>query len=258
MKKIKLGIYGPAGRMGSDILLQASNYKNLKVSSLCERKGHPLVGKLICGKLVQDDLKKFVSATDVIIDFTIPKATIELLESLKDNKNVCLVTGTTGYTEKEEKTFRNLSCGLKVLRSFNMSIGINLLRNLVEISSKRIGNFSDVEISEIHHNKKRDIPSGTAMILAEAITQGNKKTNKLSFRKKGSNSQRNVHEVGFSSIRGGDVVGEHTVHFFMDGERIELTHKAIDRKVFSNGALEAAEWIYKKKAGLYSIIDMLG
>jgi len=258
MKKIKVGIFGPAGRMGSDILLRIPNFKNLEISSLCERKGHLSVGKSLCGCMIHEDVKKIISSSDVIIDFTIPKATIQLLETLKNNKDVCLVTGTTGYSEKEEKLFKKLSHGLKVLRSFNMSIGINLLRNLVEVSSKRIGNFSDIEISEIHHNKKRDIPSGTAMILADSIKQGNTKVNKFSFREKGSNSQRKMHEIGFSSIRGGDVVGEHTVYFFMDGERIELTHKATDRKIFSNGALEAAGWLYNKKPGLYSIIDMLG
>ena len=257
MKKIKLGIFGPEGRMGADLLVQQKNFKDLELSSLCERKGHPSIGKIINGKKILDNVEQFVSLSDVIIDFTVPEATIELMRVMKNYKKVSLVTGTTGYNKNSEKIFLNLSKGKKILRSFNMSIGINLLKNLAGISSKSIGELADIEITEIHHNKKKDIPSGTALVLVDSIKKGCKKIKKYTYRKDGPNNPRKTNEIGLTSIRGGDIIGEHRVYFFLDGERIELSHKASDRKIFSNGALEAARWINNKKPGLYSIKDML-
>ena len=147
---------------------------------------------------------------------------------------------------------------LKILQSFNMSFGINILRELVKKTAKNISEESDIEISETHHNLKRDIPSGTALTLADSINEGAKVKKKHSYRLQSANLVRKKNEIGFSSIRGGDVVGEHSVYFFLDGERIELTHRALDRKIFSNGALRAAVWIFKKKPGMYSLIDVLG
>ena len=204
-----------------------------------------------------DNVEQFVSLSDVIIDFTVPEATIELMRVMKNYKKVSLVTGTTGYNDSSEKIFLNLSKGKKILRSFNMSIGVNLLKNLAGISSKSIGELADIEITEIHHNKKKDIPSGTALVLVDSIKKGCKKIKKYTYRKDGPNNPRKTNEIGLTSIRGGDIIGEHIVYFFLDGERIELSHKASDRKIFSNGALEAAKWINNKKPGLYSIKDML-
>ena len=245
MKKIKIGIFGPKGRMGESILEQIKNFSELKLSSLCENKKHSIVGKEIAGILVHSNLKKLVNESDVIIDFTIPEATINLLEELrKSKKKTAVVTGTTGFTKSQEKKFLKLCKGLKILQSFNMSLGINILKELVKKTAKIISEESDIEISEIHHNMKRDVPSGTALTLADSVNEG------VKVKKK--------NEIGFSSLRGGDVVGEHSVYFFMDGERIELTHRAVDRKIFSNGALKAATWIFNKKPGMYSLIDMLG
>jgi len=259
MKKVKIGIYGPEGRMGKDILQHTIKHKNIQIAYLCEQKKHPSIGNTTQGVNIGDNIEKLIDLSDVIIDFTTPKATLLLMKCIKkSNQNPYLVTGTTGYSETEETKFLELSKGLKILRSFNMSIGINLLKNLVTISSKKIGSISDIEIFEIHHNQKKDIPSGTAITLADSIREGNKKFKKFAFREKSSDNLRRKEEIGFSCIRGGDVVGEHTVYFFLNGESLELTHKAFDRKVFSYGALEAAIWIYGKKPGLYSIIDMLG
>ena len=257
MKKIKIGIFGPKGRMGESILEQIKNFSELKLSSLCENKKHSIVGKELAGILVHSDLKKLVNESDVIIDFTIPEATINLLEELrKSKKKTAVVTGTTGFTKSQEKKFLKLCKGLKILQSFNMSLGINILKELVKKTAKIISEESDIEISEIHHNMKRDVPSGTALTLADSVNEGVRwkkiaiDYNRLTYLEK--------NEIGFSSVRGGDVVGEHSVYFFMDGERIELTHRAVDRKIFSNGALKAATWIFNKKPGMYSLIDMLG
>ena len=138
-----------------------------------------------------------------------------------------------------------------------MSLGVNILKNLAKMASFNLADISDIEISETHHNMKRDVPSGTALTLADSILEGSNALRKLNYRKKASNSVRSKNEIGFTSIRGGDIVGEHTVFFFMDGERIELTHKEKNRKIFSLGALKAAEWIVKKKPGFYSMLDMI-
>ena len=168
-----------------------------------------------------------------------------------------LVTGTTGYTTTEEKKFQGLVNGRKVLRSFNMSIGINLMKNLIKAASKNISSQSDIEIVEIHHNKKKDIPSGTSISLAKSVQEGFKGITEFSYREENKNKVRGKNEIGFASIRGGDVIGEHTVYFFLNGERIELKHIASSRKIFSVGALKAASWLHQKKAGLYTISDML-
>ena len=259
MKKIKIGIFGPKGRMGKSILKQIKNFRELQLSSLCEDKSHPIVGKELESMIVHSNLKKLIDESEVIIDFTLPKATINLLEELrKSNKKTALITGTTGFTKSQEKKFLELSKGLKILQSFNMSLGINILKELVKKTAKNISEESDIEISETHHNLKRDIPSGTALTLADSVNEGAKVKKKHSYRLQSANLLRKKNEIGFSSIRGGDVVGEHSVYFFLDGERIELTHRAVDRKIFSNGALRAAVWIFKKKQGMYSLIDMLG
>ena len=258
MKKIKIGIFGPYGRMGSDLIEQIKMFDSMELSSLCERKKHKMVGKEIDKVLVQDNIENLINDSDVIIDFTSPQATIELLRTLKRiNAKTAIVTGTTGYSSGEEKKFKSLVKGITILRSFNMSIGINLLKNLTKLTSKIIGSESDIEILETHHNKKRDIPSGTSLSLADSVSEGNPNIKKHSFREKNNNRVRQKSEIGFSSIRGGDVVGEHTVYFFLNGERIELKHIATGRKIFSIGALEAANWIFKKKPGLYTIMDMV-
>ena len=158
MKKIRIGIFGPDGRMGNDLLNQIKNFKELKLSSLCEKKGHKSIGKRISEIFVEDNIKNFISKSDVIIDFTSPVATIGLLEIMKNlETSPSLVTGTTGYSKAQEKKFQSLINGKTILRSFNMSIGINLLKNVVKSASKNVGSQADIEIVEIHHNKKKDI-----------------------------------------------------------------------------------------------------
>ena len=258
MKKIKIGIFGPGGRMGSDLTEQIENFNSLELSVLCEKGKHKDVGKTVSGIVIGDDINNLIKCSDVIIDFTIPAATINLLNVMHDLKTkTALVTGTTGYTKTEEKKFQGLVNGRKVLRSFNMSIGKNLMKNLIKAASKNISSQSDIEIVEIHHNKKKDIPSGTAISLAKSVQEGFKEIAKFSYREENKNKARGKNEIGFASIRGGDVIGEHTVYFFLNGERIELKHIASSRKIFSVGALKAASWLHQKKAGLYTISDML-
>ena len=244
--------------MGSDLLEQIENFNSLELAVLCEKGKHKDVGKTVSGIVIGDDINNLIKFSDVIIDFTIPAATINLLKVMNNLKTkTALVTGTTGYTKTEEKKFRGLVNGRKVLRSFNMSIGINLMKNLIKVASKNISSQSDIEIVEIHHNQKKDIPSGTAISLAKSVQEGFKGIAKFSYREENKNKARGKNEIGFASIRGGDVIGEHTVYFFLNGERIELKHIASSRKIFSVGALKAASWLHQKKAGLYTISDML-
>ena len=258
MKKIKIGIFGPNGRMGRDIIERIKLFNLMEISTLCEKKKHKIVGTEIGSIPVEDSIDNLINNSDVIIDFTSPEATIDLLKNMKKlNSKSALVTGTTGYTRIEEKKFQSLIKGIAVLRSSNMSIGINLLKHLTKLTSKTIGSESDIEIVETHHNQKKDIPSGTSLSLAHSVSEGNKDIKKYSFREKNYNRVRKKREIGFSSIRGGDVVGEHSVYFFLNGERIELKHVATSRKVFSIGAIEAANWIFKRKPGLYTIMDMI-
>ena len=258
MKRIKLGIFGPSGRMGQDILKQYSGFKDFTLVCLCEKKGHPSINKTVDNIEITSNIETLINSSDVIIDFTSPKAFLNLLEKIKKiDKTTAVVSGTTGYNKKEEEKFSKISKNLTILRSFNMSIGVNLLKTLVSISSKNLSEISDIEILEFHHNKKRDVPSGTAITLFDSVNEGKSPSKKRVFRSQTADKIRSKNEVGFSSIRGGDVVGEHTVFFFMDGERIELTHKASDRKIFSIGALKAAKWLFKKKPGLYTTLDMI-
>ena len=258
MKKIKLGIFGPSGRMGQDILKQLKSFNEFDLVSLCEKKNHINIDKEINKVKITSDIKSLINLSDVIIDFTSPKASLKLLENIKENKDsTAIVSGKTGYSKVEDEKFIKLSKNLTVLRSFNMSIGVNLLKTLVSTSAKNLSNISDVEILEFHHNKKKDVPSGTAITLFDSIKEGSNHPKKSVFRTQTADRVRKPNEIGFSSIRGGNVVGEHTVFFFMDGERIELTHKADDRKIFSVGALKAAKWVYDKKPGLYTMLDMI-
>ena len=258
MNSINIGVFGPAGRMGQDVIQQLKNFNSFELSYLCEKKGHRSVGKRIFEMQVEDNIDELIKKSDVIIDFTIPLATINLLEKMNKVKNPpALVTGTTGYSRSEEKKFYSLLKGKTILRSFNMSIGVNLLKKIVSFTAKNIGHKSDIEILEVHHNKKKDIPSGTALSLADSVTEGNTNIKKYSYREKNNNNVRRKNEIGFASIRGGDVVGEHSVFFFLDGEQIELKHIASDRKIFSMGAIEAARWLHKRKPGLYTIMDMV-
>ena len=258
MQKIKLGIFGCQGRMGKDIINEVSNYEEFVLSGLCESNNHSSVGSEINNCTVTDDIDQLIDSCDVIIDFTLPTGTINLLKAMQKKKSVCLVTGTTGYSDKNEIEFQKLVKGLKVIRSFNMSVGVNLLKKVSEIAANSIGGMSDIEIIETHHNKKKDAPSGTALSLAHSVNKGLGMKGHYVFREKNSDRSRKENEIGMSSIRGGDIVGIHSVFFFLKDQTIEFKHTAHNRNIFSRGSLDAARWILSKKPGLYSVIDMLG
>ncbi len=227
-----------------------------------EKKDHPYVSK---GKLTikESEIPIYgfppfpeVSA-DVGIDFTMAEATLELLPFFLQKK-IPLVIGTTGFSEKGLEEIKKAGEKIPILLSPNMSRGVNLLFMLVEILSRALGEECEVEIFEAHHRYKKDAPSGTALKIGEIIskTRGKDLKEIARFSREGITGERRKGEIGFQVLRGGDIVGEHTVFFILDGERVELTHRAMTRDCFARGAIEAAKWLKDKKPGFYTMRDI--
>jgi 4-hydroxy-tetrahydrodipicolinate reductase len=201
-----------------------------------------------------DSLKNF----EVLIDFSRPEASLNALAVCKD-AGKAMVIGTTGFTDSELELIGQASKEIPIVFAPNMSVGVNLTLKILETSAKVIGPDSSIEIIEAHHRYKVDSPSGTALKMGEVIANalGRDLSECAVYGREGIEEPRDMNTIGFSSIRGGDVVGEHTVAFFMDGERVEITHKASSRMIYANGAVRAANWLSDKSSGLYSMQDVL-
>ena len=255
MKKINLSITGCMGRMGRQIIKSSNNRKEFKLVSLTESR---TVKKKILGvKLSLNDISSF-KKTDVIIDFTVPKCTLEVLKlATKSKKRV--VIGTTGFNKKEELLIKKFSKKIPILKAGNMSLGVNLLMYLTEIASKSLGNNFLSKVYDVHHKHKIDYPSGTALMLGKGIANGKNKNLFSIIGKKFLNKKQFPYskKINFNSIRKGEVIGEHEVSFSSGKEIIKLNHESFDRALYSEGALTAAKWLMKKKAGLYSMRDLL-
>ena len=255
MKKINLAITGCMGRMGQQIIRSVKSNSSFKIVSLTENKH---VNKKINGiKLSVNNEDSFKKA-NLIIDFTIPKCTFEVLElAVKLKKRV--VIGTTGFNKKEEILIKKFSKKIPILKAGNMSLGINLLMYLTEITSSSLGKNFLSKIFEIHHRHKKDYPSGTALMLGKGIAIGKKKNFYTLLGKKYLNKKTFPYskKINFNSIRRGKVIGEHEVKFSSGKEIITLNHEAYDRALYSEGALLAAKWLMNKKAGLYSMRDLM-
>ena len=255
MKKINLSITGCMGRMGQQIIKSSNKRKEFKLVSLTESKN---INKKISGvKLSLNDISSF-KKTDVIIDFTIPKCTLEVLK-LASKLKKRVVIGTTGFNKKEELLIKNYSRKIPILKAGNMSLGVNLLMYLTEIASKSLGNNFLSKVYEVHHKHKIDYPSGTALMLGKGIADGKNKNLFNMIGKKFLNKKQFPYskKINFNSIRKGEVIGEHEVSFSSGKEIIKLNHESFDRALYSEGALTAAKWLMKKKAGLYSMRDLL-
>ena len=255
MKKINLSITGCMGRMGQQIIKSSNKRKEFKLVSLTESKN---INKKISGvKLSLNDISSF-KKTDVIIDFTIPKCTLEVLK-LASKLKKRVVIGTTGFNKKEELLIKNYSRKIPILKAGNMSLGVNLLMYLTEIASKSLGNNFLSKVYEVHHKHKIDYPSGTALMLGKGIADGKNKNVFSMIGKKFLNKKQFPYskKINFNSIRKGEVIGEHEVSFSSGKEIIKLNHESFDRALYSEGALTAAKWLMKKKAGLYSMRDLL-
>ncbi len=262
---IKLAITGVCGKMGSAILKLAVSDKDFQITGAVEKKGHPMVGQpadRIIGNApgsitIVHDIEKVIDACDVIIDFTDPHGTLENFRLVRE-KQKCIVIGTTGLAEDAIRQIRD-SKDVKVVISPNMSIGMNLMFDVIDRVSKVLQDGYDVEIVEMHHRWKKDAPSGTAMQLKEIVksAQPGKRWEEV-YGRKGFTGERKDEEIAILGLRGGDIVGEHTVMYAGIGERLEITHRAYSRENFARGALTAAKWIVRQSPGIYGMKDVLG
>ena len=255
MKKINLAITGCMGRMGQQIIKSARSDKNFKLVALTENRK---ISKKINGIKPSLNTEKAFKNADLIIDFTVPKCTFEVLKiASKLKKRV--VIGTTGFTKKQENLIKTFSRKIPILKAGNMSLGINLLMYLTEITSKSLGNSFLSKVFEIHHKHKKDHPSGTALMLGKGIAVGKNKNFYKLIGKKFLNKKSFPYgeKINFNSLRKGEVIGEHEVTFSSGKEIITLNHEAFDRALYSEGAFTAAKWLLKKKPGLYSMRDVL-
>jgi len=255
MKKINITITGALGRMGKILIKRISTNKNLKLFSLTDLRS----GKIINGIKTQKNNLEAFKKTDVIIDFSKPKASLEVLSYAKKFKKK-VVIGTTGFTKQENNLIKNYAKKIAIFKSGNMSLGINLLEYIVNILSKKMPKDYHIGINDDHHKKKIDYPSGTALMLANAVSKGRNKNlesikGKIFLNKKG-NLQKN--KVNFFITRKGNTIGKHSVIFNNNIENIELKHTAFSRELFADGALNAAIWISKKNKGLFNMQDMFG
>ena len=255
MKKINLAITGWMGRMGQQLIKSSKNNKNFKLVSLTENK---IINKKISGlKPNLNNIKSFKN-TNVIIDFTVPKCTLEILRiATRLRKRV--VIGTTGFSKKDENLIKKFSRQIPILKAGNMSLGVNLLMYLTEITSKSLGNNFLSKVYEVHHKHKIDYPSGTALMLGKGIADGKNKNLHNIIGKKYLNKKSFPYskKINFNSIRKGEIIGEHEVRFSSGKEIVKLNHESFDRALYSEGALTAAKWLMSKKPGLYSMRDLL-
>jgi 4-hydroxy-tetrahydrodipicolinate reductase len=267
MSDMRLLVVGAAGRMGRMLVQTIYATKGVALASGLEQSGSIALGQdagLLagCGQtgvMIGDDPLKAVVGIDGILDFSTPETSVELA-ALAAQARIVHVIGTTGFSEEHSRQLQAAARHAVIIRSGNMSLGVNLLAALVEKVASVLGVDFDIEIMEMHHRMKVDAPSGTALLLGEAAAKGrNIDLTQNSLRgRDGYTGARPEGAIGFASLRGGSVVGDHTIIFAGPGERIELTHKAEDRGIFARGAVQAALWGRVQKPGLYSMADVLG
>lgn len=263
---IKIAVCGAAGRMGQRIIVAAVE-AGCTVSGALERPGHPQIGQdagLLagCGQLgvfISDNLNAVVDGCDVLIDFTSPKVSLKNLEVCSLKKKA-IVIGSTGFTPDERALAAELCKEIPCVLAPNMSVGVNVCFKVLKDVAKTLGDDFDVEIVELHHNKKKDSPSGTAVRMGEVVADalGRDYNQVANYHREGICGERTKEEIGMQTVRGGDIIGEHTVYFIGQGERIEISHRAMTRDMFSRGSVRAARWIVGKAPGLYDMQDVLG
>ena len=255
MKKINLAITGCMGRMGQQLIKSTKSDKNFKLVALTENR---IINKKISGIKPGLNTENSFKNSNVIIDFTVPECTFEVLKIAAKLKKKVII-GTTGFSKKEENLIKKYARKIPILRAGNMSLGINLLMYLTEIASKSLGDNFLSKVSEVHHIHKKDHPSGTALMLGKGIAVGKNKDFYKLLGKKYLNKKSFPYskKINFNSIRKGEVIGEHEVTFSSGKEIITLNHEAFDRALYSEGAFTAAKWLMNKKPGLYSMRDVL-
>ena len=255
MKKINLAISGCMGRMGQQLIKSSKQNKNFKLVTLTENR---LISRKFNRVKPELNSEKAFKKSDVIIDFTVPNCTLEILKIASKLKKK-VVIGTTGFTRTQENQIQKYSKKIAILKAGNMSLGINLLMYLTEIASKSLNDEYLSKIFEVHHKHKKDYPSGTALMLGKGIADGKNKNLYNLIGKKFLNKKSFPYgkKINFNSLRKGEIVGKHEVKFSSGKEIITLNHEAFDRALYSDGALTASKWLMKKKPGLYSMRDLL-
>lgn len=263
---LKIGVVGAGGRMGRQLIQAVNNAEGVELGAAFERKGSSLVGSDAgelagighLGVTVTDDLASQLNHFDLLIDFTRPEGTLEHIAfCVAHNKK--MVIGTTGFDDAGKQAIKSASEEISIVFASNYSVGVNLVFKLLEKAAKVMGDYCDIEVIEAHHRHKVDAPSGTALSMGEHIakTLGRDLKTHGVFAREGITGERKRDEIGFATIRAGDVVGEHSVWFADEGERIEIAHKASSRMTFANGAVRAAKWLQTKQNGLFDMTDVL-
>ena len=252
---MKLGIIGAGGRMGQAIIDVAAKDSGIAVSALVESTSSRLIGREVHRVRVTDDVKAALKTVDAMIDFTAPQLSAVHAELAAESK-VPLIIGTTGLQKQDLDRIKEAAQRVAIVQSPNMSLSANVLFEVAERVASLLPGY-DAEVTEIHHNLKKDAPSGTAKRLAESVRRGRQK-GRFVFGREGLVGERKADEIGIHAVRGGDVVGDHTVLFLGDGERIELVHRVTSRTAFAAGAVAAAKWAVGKPAGFYDMADVLG
>ncbi len=264
---MKIAVSGAAGRMGKRILALSFDRGDMEITGALEAPNHPAQGKDAgetagignIGVSITSDRQRVLNDCDMLIDFSAPTASVENVRAAAESGKA-IVVGTTGFSEEQRKELDKTGPRTRCLIAPNMSLGVNLLFGLAEMTARSLGPNYDVEIVETHHKMKKDAPSGTADKLARVIAQSLSRDLDTSavYGRHGMIGERKPQEIGVMALRGGDIVGEHTVMFITEGERIELTHRLHSRDALAKGALQAASWLISKPNGLYDMQDVLG
>jgi 4-hydroxy-tetrahydrodipicolinate reductase len=265
--KMKIGIVGAAGRMGQTLIKACLETDGVVLAAAIEHKDSPAVGKDAgeiaglprCGLIVGGDVAAIISEVDALIDFTRPEATLANLELCRTYKKY-LIIGTTGFTAEQRSLIDKAAEETALVIAPNFSVGVNLTLKILELAARVMGEYTDIEIIEAHHRHKVDAPSGTALRMGEVVakTLGRDLAGCAVYGREGITGERDRKTIGFSTIRAGDIVGEHTVMFADEGERVEISHKASSRMTFAKGAVRAALWLAGKERGLFDMQDVLG
>ena len=266
-KMINVGVIGAGGRMGRMLIEAVQDNPQTILTAAIERQGSSLVGAdagevAAVGHLnvqIVDDLQSVINDIDVLIDFSLPDATEQNMQVCAEH-NVAMVIGTTGFNEQQEKVLAKASEKVAIVYAGNYSTGVNLSLKLLGMAAKAFGTDADVEVIEAHHKHKIDAPSGTAYMMAEAVAEarGQNLKDVAVYGREGQTGAREAGSIGIHAIRGGEIIGDHTVMFIADGEVVEITHRARARMTFAAGAVRAATWIVQQSAGQYSMQDVLG
>jgi 4-hydroxy-tetrahydrodipicolinate reductase len=264
---IKVIVAGAAGRMGCRLVALIKDSTLLTLSGAIEEKGHPALGDDAgevagCGRAgvpITDDFEMLLDRGEVVIDFSVPEATLQHLRAVAQRRRA-MVIGTTGFSAAQLEELKSLASQVPCVLSPNMSVGVNLIYKVISEMAKTLGDDYDIEVIEAHHRQKKDAPSGTALKIAEVLAKAvNRELDQVGiYARKGLIGERKKGEIGIQTLRAGDIVGDHTILFGGMGERIEVTHRASSRDTFARGALRAARWVVRQPPGLYDMMDVLG